>query len=399
MLAQMLPGLDLQLWSYNYAPEPTGIGPVSTAWANAMRDRGHHVDVVAAHPHYPAPEWGRSFRPYRETRDGISVLRLPLWFGRASASARVRQELSFAAIQTLALPLVRRPDVMVVVSPSFPALGPAMLHAKVRRVPWVLWLQDILPDGAAATGLLTEGRAVQAARRLERSAYESAAQIVVISESFQRNLLAKGVGADKLNLVYNPATQQTSAGAANSSTNGSLRLLVMGNIGHSQGLDQVVRMFEDIDDAHASLVITGSGVAEDAVRAEIRSDRVQMLGVVDDARLKRELGLATAGLVSQRSDLVEFNVPSKLMNYMMCGLPVIGFAREDSEVARIVNTAKAGWIVSDRAGLQTAMRALRDTQVHRQVGGAAAEFARARFSIERCAEDFEKSILRAVRGD
>ena len=394
----MSPPLRIQLWSYNYAPEPTGIGPVSTAWAQAMRDRGHHVEVVAAHPHYPAPEWGRCFKPYRETRDGIPVLRLPLWFGRASTTARVRQELSFAAIQTLALPLMRRPDVMVVVSPSFPALGPAMAQAKTRRIPWVLWLQDILPDGAATTGLLSDGRAAQAARRLERAAYASAAQIVVISESFQRNLLAKGVAAEKLNLVYNPATQQTSAAAANAAANGGLRLLVMGNIGHSQGLDQVVRMFEEIDDAHASLVITGSGVAEDAARAEIRSDRVQMLGVVDDARLKRELGLATAGLVSQRRDLVEFNVPSKLMNYMMCGLPVIGFAREESEVAQIVNAAKAGWIVSDRDGLQTAMRALRDAQVQRQVGDAAAEFARARFSVERCAADFETAIRRAVRG-
>ena len=393
------PSQHIQLWSYNYAPEPTGIGPVSAAWARAMGDRGHRVEIVAAHPHYPAAEWGRSFRPYRETRDGIPVLRLPLWFGRASTTARVRQELSFAAIQALALPLVRRPDVMVVVSPSFPALVPAMLQAKMRRIPWVLWLQDILPDGAATTGLLSEGRATKAARRLERAAYDSAAQIVVISDSFKRNLLDKGVSADKLNLVYNPATQQTTADAAKGSTSGSLRLLVMGNIGHSQGLDHVVRMFEQIDDPHASLVITGSGVAEDAVRAEIRTDRVQMLGVVDDARLKRELGLATAGLVSQRRDLVEFNVPSKLMNYMMCGLPVIGFAREESEVARIVHAARAGWIISDRDGLQTAMRALRDRQVHRQIGDAAAEFARARFSIERCARDFEKSILKAVGGD
>jgi len=41
-----------------YDPVPTGIGPVSTVWAQAMRGRGHDVDVVSAHPHYPAPDWG-----------------------------------------------------------------------------------------------------------------------------------------------------------------------------------------------------------------------------------------------------------------------------------------------------------------------------------------------------
>ena len=389
--------MHIQLWSYNYAPEPTGIGPVSTAWACAMRDRGHSVEVVAAHPHYPEPSWGRSFMPYREDRDGISVLRLPLWFGRSSSLARIRQELSFAAMQMVALPVVRRPNVMVVVSPCFPALIPAMLRAKMSEVPWVLWLQDILPDGAAATGLIADGRAVQAARRLERRAYAAAATIVVISEGFERNLLAKGVPGDKLYRVHNPATIAAPTRSPRPASDGpSLRLLVMGNIGRSQGLDEFVRMFEEIDEPDASLVITGTGVAEEGVRAQMRSDRVQMLGVVDEVRLEHELSIATAGVVSQRSDIAEFNVPSKLMNYMMRGLPVIAVARAEAEVSRIVTEAGAGWVVSDRADLAAALQKLRDEDLRGRVGAAAAAFAQARFSVERFADGFERAILAAV---
>ena len=69
--------LTIQLWSYNFDPEPTGIGIVSTAWARGQRDLGHQVEVVAAHPHYPEPRWGTRLMPYREIRDGIDVLRLP----------------------------------------------------------------------------------------------------------------------------------------------------------------------------------------------------------------------------------------------------------------------------------------------------------------------------------
>ena len=50
--------MDIQLWSYNFDPEPTGIGIVSTVWARGLRDRGHRLSVVAAHPHYPEPVWG-----------------------------------------------------------------------------------------------------------------------------------------------------------------------------------------------------------------------------------------------------------------------------------------------------------------------------------------------------
>ena len=87
------PWLRIQLWSYNYDPEPTGIGPVSKTLAEGLLARGHEVVVVAAHPHYPSPAWGKRARPYRERRGGIRVIRLPLWIGRETARERYRQEL------------------------------------------------------------------------------------------------------------------------------------------------------------------------------------------------------------------------------------------------------------------------------------------------------------------
>ncbi len=200
--------MRIQLWSYNYDPEPTGIGIVSTVWARGLRDRGHDVEIVAAHPHYPGPRWGTRLLPYREVRDGIGVLRLPLWIGRASAAERYRQELTFMTAQTAATPFLPRPDVIVSASPSFPALLPAIWNVRARRVPWVLWLHDLLPDGAAATGLVDDGGVViELARRLERAAYRAADRIVVLSRAFTANLISKGVPEKKIELIYDPATR------------------------------------------------------------------------------------------------------------------------------------------------------------------------------------------------
>ena len=115
--------MRVQLWSYNYDPEPQGIAPLSAMLAQGLRDLGHDVLVVAAHPHYPEPTWGVRVRPYRERRDGIPILRLPLWAGRDSSLARIRQELTFAAAQTAVTPLLPPADVVIAVTPSFPALG------------------------------------------------------------------------------------------------------------------------------------------------------------------------------------------------------------------------------------------------------------------------------------
>ena len=395
--------LRIQLWSVNYDPEPTGIGPVSTIWARTMRDRGHEVAVVSAHPHYPAPEWGPSRRPYREERDGIGVLRLPLAVGRGTAARRVLQELSFAASQTLAIPALGTPDVVVAVSPSFPALAPVMANAAMRRCPWVLWLQDILPQGAVSTELVRTGRLLAAAQQLERAAYRSADRIVVISESFDENLRAKGVSAAKIVRIYNPSTRHTSPRVAPSpQPTGAPRVLSMGNIGLSQGLSEYVRHFQEspeLERLGARLVVAGHGVAADDVRAAIRSDRVEMLGLVSDERLEEELCRAAVGVVTQRPGLNEFNLPSKLMNFMAYGVPVVAAVEPGSEVARIVESSGGGW-VSDSAHPERfperINQVLRDRAGQDSRGKAAAAYARDNFSPQGMVERFEELLTDVV---
>jgi colanic acid biosynthesis glycosyl transferase WcaI len=398
----------IQLWSYNFDPEPTGIGIVSTVWARGLRDRGHDVDVVAAHPHYPEPIWGSRLTPYREQRDGIDVLRLPLWIGRDSAAERYRQELTFMAAQSMAVPFLRRPDVLVSASPSFPALLPAIVNSRTRKIPWVLWLHDLLPDGAAATGLVDEGGAVLAmARRLERAAYRTANRIIVLSRAFTANLTAKGVPERKIELIYDPATRVPATSAAtrvpataadSRAANGRLRVLSMGNIGHSQGLTPLVKAFEAKPDLvnGAELVITGTGVAADEARAEIRSDRVSMLGMVDDDQLDRELSGADVAFVSQQYDGAEFNIPSKLMNFMAYGLPVLAAVNPSSEVARLVLDAQAGWVVdsSDPEAFPREVARLAGDG-HREIGEKAAasrRYAEQHFTQSGFAERFEQTL-------
>ncbi len=391
--------LKIQLWSYNYDPEPTGIGPVSRVWAEGLRDRGHQVEVVAAHPHYPEPVWGSRALPYREVRDGIPVVRLPLWIGRETAAERYRQELSFMAAQFAALPALSRPDVLVSASPSFPALFPAMLNARVRRTPWMIWLHDILPDGAASSGIVDEGSLViRGARRLERAAYREANRIVVLSHAFTRNLTEKGVPESKIQLIYDPATRVPSQEPSFAPHTPPPRLLSMGNIGYSQGLAPLVAAFERSDallGTPVQFVITGNGMAAEDTRSEIRSERVEMPGVVDDERLEQELQAATIAFVSQQYEGAEFNIPSKIMNFMAYGLPVLAAVNPGGEVAMIVEQAGAGWVVDSSdpdvfpRKLAEILRAP-DEIVAR--GRAAYQYARRNFTQAGFAERFENSL-------
>lgn len=390
--------MRIQLWSYNYAPEPTGIGPVSATWAEAMTALGHEITVVAAHPHYPEPIWGQRLRPTKSRSHGVDIFRLPLWIGRSSAKARMRQDASFSAALMAALPLLPSADVRVVVTPCFPALATAITANKLDKTPWMLWVQDILPDGAIDTGLLDEGsKAAIFSRKLELAAYDSADHVVVISDNFRTNLRNKRVPASKLSRVYNPATVEI-ADAPRREFLGAPRILVMGNIGHSQGLTKVVKEFEaseKLRELGARLVITGTGVAAEELRASITTDRVEMLGMVSQERLADELRTATFGLVSQIDTLPEFNFPSKLMNYLAYALPVLASVGPDSEVASVIRTTGAGWVVNNSAQgelADTIASALEQPSELQARSAAAHDFAVANLSPEAFAAAFEARL-------
>jgi len=395
--------MRIQLWSYNYDPEPSGIAPLSGVWARAMKARGHQVDVVAAHPHYPEPVWGRRLKPYREWRDGIRVLRLPLWAGRASAKQRIRQEASFATAMTLAAPTLGTPDAIIAVSPSFPALVPAMASARARRIPWILWLQDVLPDAALVSGILEEGAAIRMARRLEHAAYDSASRIVVISESFEENLRAKGVDPAKIVRSYNPASRPILDAPRDPEAADAATVLTMGNIGYSQNLVALTRAFEDsaeLRDLGARFVMAGDGQAGADVRAAIRTDRVQVTGMLDSDALERELRRATVAVVTQGYEGVDFNVPSKLMNFMGYGIPTVASVRADSEVARIIRRSGGGWVTASSDPAQSATQiaaALRDPGARARRGQAALDYARSNFSPAQSAARFEAMLRDVVR--
>ncbi len=400
----------VQLWSANFAPEPTGIAPVSTVLADELSARGWDVDVVSNHPHYPDPRWGMRWWPYRQRRGEIRLLRLPLLVGRESGRQRLLQEISIvssylAATPILGPPLLRKPDVLLVVSPPFPALLAAVVNGGLRGVPWVYWMHDLLPDGAVTSGLLDEDSAVmRASRWLERRAYAASERIAVLSQAFADNLLAKGVPPEKVDLIYDPATRPFPALSADevaTPNGGEIKVLSMGNIGLTQGLAPLVAAWERseaIAERGAKLVITGNGVAARDVQAEIRSERVQYLGLVSDERLEEELRTATIALVSQSYTGAEFNLPSKLMNFMAYGLPVVAAVHPDGETARLVEHAEAGWVAdSSQPELfpQTVIAALDDREDLGRKARAARDYAEQNFSREAFASSFDR-LLREV---
>jgi len=127
-------------------------------FARALQAAGHEVTVVTGFPNYPT---GRLYPGYRlkpiqrEWIEGVEVVRLPLYPSHdASAFRRSLNYLSFF-LSVLTYLLVRRDrfDLAYVYHPPITVGLAAALSGLVRRLPFVLDIQDLWPDSLAATGM------------------------------------------------------------------------------------------------------------------------------------------------------------------------------------------------------------------------------------------------------
>jgi colanic acid biosynthesis glycosyl transferase WcaI len=244
---------------------------------------------------------------------------------------------------------------------------------------------------------------LRTSRRFELAAYRSAARVVVISNSFADNLTGKGVPAERIARIFNPASLPIQPQRDAAEIDEGL-VLTMGNIGHTQNLVHVTRAFEaskELADLNARFVLAGDGVAGDDVRAAITTDRVRVTGVVDRPELEGFLRRASVAIVSQQYEGQDFNVPSKLMNFMAFGLPTVAAVRPDSEVARIVNESGAGWVTSGSDPVllgRQITHALTDAEDRAARSANAFAYARANFTPAAIAEQFESVLAEVVGG-
>ncbi len=359
-----------------FDPEPTLKG---LAFAKELQKHGCEVEVLTGFPNYPG---GRVYEGYRlrlyerEVLDGIPVHRVWLYPSHdASARRRVLNYASFAlSASLLGIWRVRRPDVVYVHHPPATIGLPANLLRLFRGAPFVYDIHDLWPDTLEATGMVGGGRVARGVvgfvgRLMERT-YRRAAGILAISEGFKRRLVARGVPAEKIEVVQTWCEESAvrpeprdPALARELGIEAPFVLMFAGNLGLAQGLDAVLDAAALLAEEGAGilLVFVGTGLEEGRLRARAEAEglgNVRFVGRRPLGEMGRILPLADALLVHLRDDpLFAITIPGKTQTYLYVGLPVLMAVRGDA--ADVISSAGAGVLAEPENSRSIADAALR----------------------------------------
>jgi colanic acid biosynthesis glycosyl transferase WcaI len=408
--------MRILIYSYNYHPEPIGIAPLMTELAEGFVAKGHEVRVVTAMPNYPE----RSIYPdYRgklyttEDRNGVKIQRcFVLVHPHPGLIWRFLLELSFIFLSFWQAMNGWQPDIILSTSPSLPACLPVTLAKTIFGCPVVLNLQDILPEAAIQTGLLSNRLGIQIFRWLEAFAYRHADYISVIAEGFRTNLLSKGVPQDKIISIPNwvdvdfirPLPSQTSQFRQHHHLQDKFVVLYTGNIAETQGVRNAIRSarallpYPDI-----CLVIVGEAghLQElDRFRQELGLENVRLFPFVPRAELPDLLAAADVGLILQKRNVVGFNMPSKTQVLLASGRSILASVPAEGTAAQAVLASGGGIVVEPENPTAIAngiLRLYHDSDQTQRLAHQGRQYAIEHFSFHRALDRYDAFFASLVR--
>ena len=199
--------MHILLFSHYFPPEVNA--PATRTFEHCRRwvAAGHQVTVVTCAPNCPN---GIVFDGYRnswrceERVEGIRVIRV--WTFLAANRGflrRIANYLSYMVSATLYAVWLKNVDVVVATSPQFFCGWAGVLCRWVRRWPFVLEIRDIWPESIVTVGAMKRSRIIRLLEWLERRMYRAANHIVTVGSGYRRQLLDRGVPADKVSVIPN----------------------------------------------------------------------------------------------------------------------------------------------------------------------------------------------------
>jgi glycosyltransferase involved in cell wall biosynthesis len=371
-------GLKIGYLVQQFPPE-IGAGPARvTELGRRWQAHGARLTVITGMPNRPE---GIIQKPYRgkffveEEWRGIRVLRSWLYASPKHGFSRtVLNNVTFMATSALlALARAEGLDVLIASSPPFFPHITGAFFCGLRRVPLILEVRDLWPDYLVGMGVLKEGVATHALFALERALLRRAENVVVVTESFRKRVIEKGVTPERVTVVPNGVDTRfyvpLDMAAPLPSVcrqNGEFIVGYLGNFGAGQGLATIVdaaAMLSRNAEGRFRFVLVGDG--PDRARVEARVRELDARNVIVHGAIPKEQtrsfynGCDVCLVPLARYAILQETVPSKIFEVMACSRPLV--ASLAGEAAQIVNESGGGLVVppGDAAALATSIDRLR----------------------------------------
>jgi colanic acid biosynthesis glycosyl transferase WcaI len=362
-----------------FPPDRAATAGVFADLAEVLTQRGHRVRVVCGRPSYDPVDERPSLPPAVTVEHVWSTS-----FDRKLFLGRLLNYLSFlTTCRFNSLSGSDRPDA-VVVGTDPPLAVWAALHL-ASGAPVIYSVQDLHPEAALAARWLRRGLRSKWWDALHRRALSRVDAVVAIGHDMAERLQQKGVAKDRLSVVPNGAPQPR--GRPQGSVVEAIRrgrgfvVVHAGNLGTTGAWETLLEAGRDLEGV-VDLVFVGDGVAA----ARIHEAAREIHGLFPPSQISSVMAAGDLQIVTMKAGMEGISLPSKLYTILAHGRPVLAVVPSSSEVARVVNEFKCGYVVDpqDVSGLVSTLRHAASSPNELREMARAAKEASTRFDRRQC---------------
>lgn len=316
-------GIEIDL----YTPSPTRNVPVGSVWQREEQQMDGKLRIHRFHLYGEGKN--PLFRALRYFLGEFILLHYCMW---------KRYDVAFVdstpPIQGLKMPLIKW----------------------LKRKPTIYNVQDVFPDSLVGTGLTHEGSLMwKIGRIVEKITYKYADKIIVISEDFKKNIMAKGVPEDKIVVIYNWVDQNKVVDVPREENKlfdaygldrCKFYITYNGNIGLTQNMDMLLDVAKELQNEYEDIhfVLVGNGAYLDEVKrkvAEQQLNNVHLLPFQPYEDISHVFSLGDASLVISKPGVGANSVPSKTWSIMSASRPVLANF-DENELKTIIENNYCG---------------------------------------------------------
>lgn len=338
-----------------YLPETAASLYITDNIVHACADKGIEVDLYTPSPTRNVPDGSLWEREERQMDGKLRIHRFHLYGEGKNPMLRALRYFLGEFI-LLHYCMWKKYDVAFVDSTP-PIQGLKMPLIKwLKRKPTIYNVQDIFPDSLVGTGLTHEGSLIwKIGRIVEKITYRYADKIIVISEDFKKNIMAKGVPEDKIVVIYNWVDQNKVVDVPREENKlfdaygldrSKFYITYNGNIGLTQNMDMLLDVAKELQEEYEDIhfVLVGNGAYLDEVKRKVADqqlENVHLLPFQPYEDISHVFSLGDASLVISKPGVGANSVPSKTWSIMSASRPVLANF-DENELKTIIENNHCG---------------------------------------------------------
>lgn len=412
--------LSVMLINNYFPPE---IGAASNLYYYLSKElirRGHVVTVLTGIPRYNVSleTYNKYVRrskksSFLEQVEGINVIRVKLpYIERKNILRRGIEHFEIAwKLCSYGREYFKDTDVALVYSPPLTLYRTAEKIRKFIGTPYILNVQDLFPQAAIDLGIMKNKLVISFFKFMEKSAYKSADLITVHSENNAKFVRKIADNDQKVVIVENwideneirPGDKINDFSVKYSLTD-KFVVSFAGTLGFSQDIEVVIKAANELRGVKDIVfVFVGDGVRLEEAKnmsLELGLKNILFLPSVPKEEYPLVLHSSDISLATLTKDVKTPVIPSKILNIMSAGVPVIASMNPDGDAPGLIERAKAGFCVPAGDYNSLAEKILliyKNPTLKESLGKNGREYATKHLSVRRAATEYEKLFYRLIK--